>query len=90
VTHVNIQTKRSPKAVLSAIGRGVAVRNGVNFSRSKNQEDDSLEVPQHVGAAEQHGRGVGDVPAYGLSKGVARPLEREQNRKRETRNETRH
>lgn len=29
-----------------------------------------LEVPQHVGGREQHGSGVGDVPAHGLGEGV--------------------
>lgn len=36
----------------------------------------SLEVMEHVGSAEQHGRGVGDVPAHSLGKGVSRSLRR--------------
>lgn len=39
----------------------------------------SLEVMEHVGSAEQHGRGVGDVPAYSLGKGVPRSLRRRGN-----------
>lgn len=47
-------------------------------SYNKNQEGDSLEVPEHVSCTEQHSCGVGNVPSYSLCKGVACTLKREE------------
>ena len=37
-------------------------------------------MAQHVGSTQEHGGGVGDVPAHGLGKRVPRPLSKTNHR----------